>query len=128
MKFSTALSFLAAAGTMVSATPDANEQSLQNKLMDAVNSGKLQATTSSKAEDKSKCLPPLLCCGSLATPLDPLVDPILEGLGINAAEIVGSLGLLCHAYEKDSCDSAPKCCTEVNLLGGLLAVGCSDAE
>lgn len=96
MKFSTVLSFLAAAGTMVSATPaPADEQALQNQLMDAVNSGKLQATTPSKAEDQSKCLPPLLCCGSLATPLDPLVDPILKGLGIDAAEIVGSLGLLC---------------------------------
>jgi hypothetical protein len=32
----------------------------------------------------------------LTTPLDPILDPILLALGINAAQIVGSVGLLCE--------------------------------
>lgn len=43
----------------------------------------------------SECIAPLLCCSSLATPLDHIVDPILKDLGIDAAKIVGSIGLLC---------------------------------
>ncbi|KAJ5766104.1 uncharacterized protein N7511_003720 [Penicillium nucicola] len=76
----------------------------------------------------AECIQPILCCGTLATPLDPIVDPILLELGVNAAEIVGSVGLLCHAYEADKCDTAPQCCTEANLLGGTVALGCSDIE
>lgn len=45
--------------------------------------------------ETSECVGSLLCCGSLTTPLDHIVDPILEDLGINAANIVGSIGLLC---------------------------------
>ncbi|KAG2021423.1 hypothetical protein GB937_004760 [Aspergillus fischeri] len=40
------------------------------------------------ATDLSQCVEPKLCCGSLTTPLDPILDPILLGLGINAAQIV----------------------------------------
>ncbi|KAM0092500.1 hypothetical protein ACP6JD_004064 [Aspergillus fumigatus] len=46
--------------------------------------------------DLSHCVEPKLCCGSLTTPLDPILDPILLSLGINAAQIVGSVGLLCE--------------------------------
>ncbi|GFF33603.1 hydrophobin-3 [Aspergillus udagawae] len=74
--------------------------------------------------DPSQCVEPTLCCGSLTTPLDPILDPILLGLGINAAQIVGSVGLLCHPWTEE-CSSAPQCCTEANLLGGTLALGCS---
>ncbi|OQE14191.1 hypothetical protein PENFLA_c040G08330 [Penicillium flavigenum] len=78
--------------------------------------------------DTSECVGPLLCCGTLTTPLDPLVDPLLLALGIDAANIVGSIGLLCHGYEETSCPTKPQCCTEVNLLGGTLALGCADLK
>lgn len=42
-----------------------------------------------------ECVKPYLCCGSLTTPLDSTVDPILKTLGVNAANIVGSVGLAC---------------------------------
>lgn len=45
--------------------------------------------------ETSDCVGPLLCCGSLTTPLDPIVDPLLLALGVDAASIVGSVGLLC---------------------------------
>lgn len=44
---------------------------------------------------EADCVKPYLCCGSLSTPLDDTVDPILKQLGINAASIVGSIGLDC---------------------------------
>lgn len=95
-----------------------------------------ESNLSMKRADTSDCVGPLLCCGTLTTPLDPLVDPLLLVLGIDAANIVGSIGLLCmfglwcnickmgrfltllagHAYEESSCTTAPQCCTEVNLL------------
>ncbi|KAL4996735.1 hypothetical protein BDV10DRAFT_186829 [Aspergillus recurvatus] len=106
MKFATALSVLAVAGS-----------ALASALPSAANDEKRD----------SGCIGPLLCCGTLTTPLDPLVDPILELIGIDAAEIVGSIGLLCHAYD-GTCTSEPQCCTEANLLGGTLALGCSALE
>ncbi|KAJ5566578.1 Hydrophobin [Penicillium sp. DV-2018c] len=81
--------------------------------------------TMKRGDTSNKCVGPLLCCGTLATPLDPVVDSLLLALGIDAANIVGAVGLLCHGYD-DSCPSAPQCCTEANLLGGTLALGCSD--
>ncbi|KAL4786278.1 hypothetical protein BJX76DRAFT_355349 [Aspergillus varians] len=126
MKFTTAISVLAVAGSaMASALPtteDALTQALTQRVYEAAR--QIDAANLEKRTDTSNCIPPLLCCGTLTTPLDSTVDPILLGLGIDAAEIVGSIGLLCHAYD-DTCDSAPQCCTEVNLLGGVLAVGCS---
>ncbi|KAJ5306916.1 hypothetical protein PENANT_c003G00535 [Penicillium antarcticum] len=77
---------------------------------------------------RSECIKPILCCGTLTTPLDQTVDPILEELGVNAAEIVGSIGLACHAYEAAKCDTPPQCCSEANLLGGTVALGCADLE
>lgn len=85
---------------------------------------------------KAECVKPYLCCGSLTTPLDSTVDPILEALGLNAANIIGEIGLACmffcsfpcallttpgHPYDK-SCPSAPKCCTEANLLVSLVLI------
>lgn len=55
----------------------------------------LSGTTVDNQSETSDCVGSLLCCGSLTTPLDHIVDPILEDLGINAAKIVGSVGLLC---------------------------------
>ncbi|PYI09642.1 hypothetical protein BO78DRAFT_415573 [Aspergillus sclerotiicarbonarius CBS 121057] len=75
----------------------------------------------------SDCVGTLLCCGSLTTPLDSTVDPILATLGINAANVVGSVGLDCSPYSK-SCTSGPKCCTEANLLNGVVASGCSELK
>lgn len=96
MKFSV-VSLLALAATVVSAIPteEATNAALKSQveeIADKVQGVEEQDT----ATDLSKCIDPLLCCGSLTTPLDPLVDPILLGLGINAAEIVGSIGLLCE--------------------------------
>ncbi|KAJ5591963.1 Hydrophobin [Penicillium hispanicum] len=85
----------------------------------------LSGKTVENESETSDCVGSLLCCGSLTTPLDHIVDPILEDLGIDAANIVGSIGLLCDPYEGSSCSSAPQCCTEANLLGGTLALGCS---
>ncbi|KAJ6172707.1 fungal hydrophobin [Penicillium chermesinum] len=92
------------------------------------------------AKRDSECVGDLLCCGTLTTPSRPYQE-----LGIDAANLIGSVGLLCSAYKKDSCDSAPQCCTEANLLvsidvdkalrreqlltdyqGGELALGCED--
>ncbi|CAI7591518.1 unnamed protein product [Penicillium glandicola] len=87
-----------------------------------------ESNLSVKRSDTSECVGSLLCCGTLTTPLDPVVDPILLDLGIDAANIVGSVGLLCHEYEKTTCTTAPQCCTEVNVLGGLLALGCADLK
>ncbi|KAI9367117.1 hypothetical protein BJX61DRAFT_350589 [Aspergillus egyptiacus] len=125
MKFSTALSLFAVTGSAIASalpsTDDAVTQDLTAKVHEAVE--KINASKAQKSAE-SECLPPLLCCGTLTTPLDPIVGPILLGLGIDLAEIVGSVGLLCHAYD-DTCSSEPQCCTEINLLGGVLAVGCS---
>ncbi|GAB1191448.1 hypothetical protein APSETT444_000627 [Aspergillus pseudonomiae] len=91
MKFSTALSFFISGAAIALALPSSGE------IVEA------------------DCVKPYLCCGELKTPLDPIVDPILKQLGINAASIVGSIGLACHAWD-DSCEAGPKCCTEANLL------------
>ncbi|KAL4920816.1 hypothetical protein BDW62DRAFT_198697 [Aspergillus aurantiobrunneus] len=127
MKFTTALSVLAVAGSALASAVPATDDALTQELTAQVHEAarQINAANVAKRDDTSNCIAPLLCCGTLTTPLDPTVDPILLGLGINAAEIVGSVGLLCHAYD-NTCDSAPQCCTEVNLLGGTLAVGCSD--
>ncbi|KAE8360834.1 hypothetical protein BDV27DRAFT_167422 [Aspergillus caelatus] len=101
MKFSTVLSLFISGAAIASALPSSTETV------------------------EADCIKPYLCCGELKTPLDSTVDPILKQLGINAASIVGSIGLACHAWD-DSCKTAPKCCTEANLLGGTIALGCSD--
>lgn len=45
---------------------------------------------------EAQCVKPYLCCGELKTPLDNTLDPILMTLGINAASLVGSIGLDCE--------------------------------
>ncbi|KAJ5357234.1 Hydrophobin [Penicillium brevicompactum] len=80
-----------------------------------------------KRGDTSECVGPLLCCGTLTTPLDSTVDPLLLALGVDAANIVGSVGLACHGYDS-SCETKPQCCTEANLLGGTVALGCADLK
>ncbi|KAE8144114.1 hypothetical protein BDV25DRAFT_172524 [Aspergillus avenaceus] len=103
MKFSTTLSFLISGAAIASALPSSPDA-------DAVS---------------ADCVQPYLCCGQLKTPLDPIVDPILRVLGINGESIVGSIGLACHTWDH-SCETAPQCCSEANLLGGTVALGCSD--
>ncbi|KAE8133117.1 ASST-domain-containing protein [Aspergillus pseudotamarii] len=71
MKFSTVLSLFISGAAIASALP------------------------SSAETVEADCIKPYLCCGELKTPLDSTVDPILEELGINAASIVGSIGLAC---------------------------------
>ncbi|KAL4893218.1 hypothetical protein BDV59DRAFT_201816 [Aspergillus ambiguus] len=106
MKFSTALSLFAAGVALVSAAPAASEDD-ETYLV------------------KAKCIKPFLCCGELKTPLDGVVDPILEALHLGPEAIVGSIGVACHAYD-ETCKTAPKCCTEANLLDGTVALGCND--
>ncbi|KAJ5762869.1 Hydrophobin [Penicillium manginii] len=132
MRFSI-ISVLSLVGAgMVAATP--MEGSLSSNVMrrgdstDTKANDAAAALAGSKYENESEtseCVGPLLCCGTLTTPLDPIVDPILEDLGIDAASIVGSIGLLCHPYEASVCTTKPQCCTEVNLLGGTVALGCA---
>lgn len=97
MQFTTALSMLAIATTAVaSAIPAAQDStaSLEAQVKQvAAQRGTSDGTISTVTE--TQCIPPILCCGSLTTPLDPLVDPILLDLGIDASNIVGSIGLLC---------------------------------
>ncbi|KAJ5630213.1 uncharacterized protein N7484_010313 [Penicillium longicatenatum] len=85
----------------------------------------LKGNTVENESETSDCVGSLLCCGSLTTPLDHIIDPILEDLGVDASAIVGSIGLLCDPYEASICTSAPQCCTEANLLSGTVALGCS---
>lgn len=44
---------------------------------------------------QTSCVKPYLCCGSLTTPLDSTLDPILAALDINATNVVGEVGLDC---------------------------------
>lgn len=95
MKFTTAISFLAASGAMVSAYPsNQNEAALQDQVKEIASSGKVQGVQDSE-KASSDCVGPQLCCGTLTTPLDPIVDPLLKSLGVDLANIVGSVGLLC---------------------------------
>ena len=41
------------------------------------------------------CVGGLLTCPQLKTPLDPILDPILQALDINGSAVVGDIGLLC---------------------------------
>ncbi|KAJ5698729.1 fungal hydrophobin [Penicillium macrosclerotiorum] len=132
MRFSIISAFSLIGAGMVSALPSEGSIVAPVKRSSASTESKVQeaaaALAGNKVENESEtsdCVGSLLCCGSLTTPLDHIVDPILEDLGIDAANIVGSIGLLCDPYEASTCDSAPQCCTEANLLGGTLALGCS---
>ncbi|KAJ5336075.1 fungal hydrophobin [Penicillium brevicompactum] len=81
-----------------------------------------------KRGDTSECVGPLLCCGTLTTPSTPpstrscwlsaLMPPTLSDL---------SVLLVCHGYDS-SCETKPQCCTEANLLGGTVALGCADLK
>lgn len=95
----------------------------------------LKGNTIENESETSDIVGSLLCCGSLTTPLDHIVDPILDDLGIDASAIVGSVGLvfvhrfhwkifmainayisLGDRYVASTCASAPQCCTEGNIL------------
>lgn len=137
MKFSI-LSVLTLVGAgMVSARPSESTPVKRGDAPESKASAAAAAWSDKKDEYESatsECVGPLLCCGTLTTPLDPIVDPLLLALGIDAAHIVGSIGLLCmyilasqnrlkslthptgHGYEESSCDTEPQCCTEANLL------------
>lgn len=107
MRFSI-ISVLSLVGAgMVAATP--MEGSLSSNVMRRGDSTETKvheaaaALAGSKAENESEtseCVGPLLCCGTLTTPLDHIVDPILLDLGIDAANVVGSIGLLCKYYPR----------------------------
>ncbi|BDD64393.1 hypothetical protein MPDQ_001660 [Monascus purpureus] len=108
------LSVLAFTATMVSAT--------------AVPARKAQRDlTTIPTNATLDCIAPKLCCGTLTTPVDGLADGLLALLGINGAEVVGEVGLLCHPYD-DTCKEEPSCCTEANVLSGVLALGCSKVD
>lgn len=100
------------------------------------------------ANETAACIDGLLCCPGLKTPLDPILDPILGLLGINGSALVGSVGLLCMSDPDplfadllrdlltsnktgdpagSTCPASTEltCCSEINLLGGTVALGCS---
>ena len=129
MHFTAAFSLLAlGASSMVSATPTTHPH-----LKRAVNE-----------TSNANCVNGLLCCPQLKTPLDPILDPLLGALGIDASSLLGSVGLLCMLFYffffifvtytnqilgdpagASSCSSTQlTCCTEANLLGGTVALGC----
>ncbi|PWY89145.1 hypothetical protein BO70DRAFT_350378 [Aspergillus heteromorphus CBS 117.55] len=126
MQLTTALSILAIATTAFASPAPQGSSSAEAQAAQVANS-ESGSSTSEGTVPQSSCIPPVLCCGSLTTPLDPLLDPILSDLDIDASSIVGSVGLACKTYDT-SCTSAPQCCSEVNLLNGLLALGCSAME
>lgn len=101
MRFSL-ISVLSLVGAgMVSARPSegsviAKRDSTETKVQEA--NAALAGKKHENESEVSKCIAPLLCCSSLTTPLDHLVDPILKELGIDAAKIVGSIGLLCEYF------------------------------
>ncbi|PYI13095.1 hypothetical protein BO86DRAFT_90960 [Aspergillus japonicus CBS 114.51] len=126
MKFSLTVSILAVAGLVAAVpAPQSDTQTLENQVKGVA--AQTTSTTSESTVDQSQCIAPVLCCGTLTTPLDPLLDPILADLDINAGSIVGSVGLLCKPYDT-TCTTKPQCCSEVNLLNGVLALGCSALE
>lgn len=97
MKF-TSISMLSLLGaTMASIVPRGSNstESLEDKTkaIGEANAGK-GFEGQLEVEDK-ECIRPLLCCGSLTTPVDGLVDDILIDIGINGTELLGSIGLLC---------------------------------
>jgi hypothetical protein len=98
MRFFT-LSVLSLIGAgMVSARPGDNFSVKRGESTEDKVNAAAAALHGKKLESEaecSDCVGPLLCCGSLATPLDPIVDPLLLALGVDAANIVGSIGLLC---------------------------------
>lgn len=127
------LSVLAFTATMVSAT--------------AVPARKAQRDlTTIPTNATLDCIAPKLCCGTLTTPVDGLADGLLALLGINGAEVVGEVGLLCmflfeyypsidyltdgclgHPYD-DTCKEEPSCCTEANVLVSFSASVLSPVE
>ena len=44
------------------------------------------------------CVGSLLTCPQLKTPLDPILDPILQALDINGSAVIGDIGLLCMSW------------------------------
>lgn len=98
MRFSL-ISILSLVGAgMVSARPSegsmiVKRDSTETKVQEA--NAALAGKNFENESEVSECIAPLLCCSSLTTPLDHIVDPILKELGVDAAKIVGSIGLLC---------------------------------
>lgn len=94
-----ALSVISLVGAgMVSARPSESFAVKRGETTEDKVNAAAAALAGKKLENESEtsdCVGPLLCCGSLTTPLDPVVDPLLLALGVNAANIVGSIGLLC---------------------------------
>ncbi|KAH8429722.1 hydrophobin family protein [Aspergillus melleus] len=128
MKLITVISFLAASGVMVSAYPSTpSEEELQDRVREIVASGKLQGVENVEHNKRAPgdCLQPTLCCPSLTTPVDPLLDSVLNPVGVSASNIVGSVGLLCHPYDA-SCARPAQCCDQVNVLSGTVALGCQN--
>lgn len=104
-----ALSVLSLVGAgMVSARPGESYSVKRGESTESKVNAAAAALDGKKLENESEtsdCVGPLLCCGSLTTPLDPVVDPLLLALGVDAASIVGSIGLLCMflSYSIKSC-------------------------
>lgn len=81
---------IASAGSAIPMKRGNSTDATVQSVASAVGGNKAQDTPSNP-----DCIAPLLCCTSLATPLDHIVDPILKLLGVDGEKVVGSLGLLC---------------------------------
>lgn len=84
--------------SMVAAMPREGSMIKREESSDATVQKAASAVGGNKVKDQpetSECIAPTLCCSSLTTPLDHIVDPVLKLLGVDAASIVGSVGLLC---------------------------------
>ncbi|KAI9036741.1 hydrophobin family protein [Aspergillus affinis] len=128
MKTTAVITFLVASGAMVSAYPSVpSEEELQDRVREIVASGKLQGVDehSNNKRAPGDCISPTLCCPSLTTPVDPLLDTVLQPVGVSVSNIEGSIGLLCHPYDA-SCARPAQCCDQVNILGGTVALGCQN--
>lgn len=98
MRFSI-ISALALA-SVVAAMPREGSMMKREESSNATVQKAASAVGGNKVKDQpetSECIPPALCCSSLTTPLDHIVDPVLKLLGVDAAAIVGSVGLLCKS-------------------------------
>lgn len=83
---------------LVSAIPEKGSLAARDSSVESKVTAAAAAVNGNKVENESEtsdCVGSLLCCSSLTTPLDHTIDPILEELGIDAANLVGSVGLLC---------------------------------
>ena len=68
------------------------------------------------------CVGGLLNCPQLKTPLDPILDPILQALDINGSALIGDIGLLCMLSHQVPFDSQKQFANVLLLLQATLTM------